>query len=313
MNPPEHKRPQGERNPGASLQQKLRNYARSTGEDTALVLIRYLNERFLYRLACSPYRDRFVLRGATLFTIWDSEPHRATRDIDLLATGDNSPIALRKIIEAVCVQPVEEDEVVFLPDTLHIEELSEGRIYQGLHLEMGATLGTARLRLEIDIAFGEAAAPPPEEVDLPALLGKPAPRLRAYQKETVIAEKCQALVNLGMVNTRMKDFYDLWYLSSAYSFEGTRLCAALHATFTRRETAYPTEGLPFALTDSFSNDALKQRQWSAFLGKTALRKGAGDLFSVIQQIRGFLQPPLQALANGEAGFALRWSPERGWR
>ena len=277
------KKRQGERNAGASLQQKLRNYARANGEDVALVLVRYLNERFLYRLSCSPFRDRFVLRGATLFTIWDAEPHRATRDIDLLATGDSSPAALRHIMEAVCAQVVEEEDgIVFLPDTLRIEERAEGRIYQGLHLEMAALLATARLRLEIDIAFGEAVIPPAWEVELPSLLDKPAPRLRAYHKETAIAEKCQALVALGMTNTRMKDFYDLWYLSRAYTFEGTLLADALRATFTRRETTYPADGLPLALSDAFVKDALKQQQWRAFLGKVALRKGVAELGPLIE-------------------------------
>jgi len=309
---PEGKKRQGDRNPGASLQQKLRNYAKANGEDVALILIRYLNERFLYRLSLSPYRDRFVLRGATLFTIWDKEPHRATRDIDLLATGDNSTTALRKVMEAVCTQPLaEEDGIVFLTDTLRIEERTEGRVYQGLHLEMEATFSTAHLRLEIDIAFGEAVVPPPQEISLPSLLEKPEARLRAYQKETAIAEKCQALVSLGMVNTRMKDFYDLWYLSRTYSFDGAQLYAALQATFARRETAYPAEGLPLALTDTFAEDRLKQQQWRAFLGKAALRKGVETFPSIIQQMRGFLQPPLRALAH-DAEFPFQWSPEGGW-
>lgn len=310
--PDEKKKKQGERNPGASLQQKLRNHAKATGEDVALLLVRYLNERFLYRLSLSPHRERFVLRGATLFTVWDKQPHRATRDIDLLATGDNSAAALRQEIEAVCAQPVEaEDGITFLSDTLHIEEHAEGRIYQGWHVEMEALLATARLRLEIDIAFGEAVVPPAEEIELPTLLDMPAPRLRAYQKETAIAEKCQALVALGMTNTRMKDFYDLWYLSRAYAFEGRRLHAALQATFTRRETACPADGSPLALTDAFAFDTLKQQQWRAFLGKTALRKGVAELSSVIQQAWAFLQPPLQALATGEP-FVRHWSPEEGW-
>ena len=310
--PPDKKKKQGERNPSASLQQKLRNHAKATGEDVALVLVRYLNERFLYRLSISPYRDRFVLRGATLFTVWDKEPHRATRDIDLLATGDNSSSALRQVIEAVCAQPIEaEDGITFLLNTLHIEERAEGRLYSGLHVEMAALLATARLRLEIDIAFGEAVVPPAEEIEVPTLLDKPAPRLRAYQKETAIAEKCQALVSLGMPNTRMKDFYDLWYLSGAYAFDGTRLHAALQATFTRRETAYPVGGLPLALTDTFAGDALKQQQWRAFLGKAVLRKGVGELAPVIGQVRTFLQPPLQALSEG-LPFKLHWSPEEGW-
>lgn len=316
MNPPDKKK-QGERNPGASLQQKLRNHAKATGEDVALILVRYLNERFLYRLSRSPYRERFVLRGATLFTAWDAEPHRATRDIDLLALGESSAAALRQVIESVCAPSVgeapveEEDGLVFLTGTLHVEERTEGRLYQGLHLEMTALLGTARLRLEIDVAVGEAVVPPPQEIELPALLGKPAPRLRAYQKETAIAEKCQALVSLGMINTRMKDFYDLWYLSRAYEFDGPPLGAALRATFTRRETDYPAEGLPSALTDTFARDVRKQQQWRAFLGKAALRKGVAELEPVLQQVRAFLQPPLQALAEGTF-FRFYWSPDTGW-
>lgn len=305
------KKRQGERNPAASLQQKLRNVARAAGDDVALVLIRYLNERFLYRLSVSPYRDRFILRGATLFTVWDAEPHRATRDIDLLATGDSSPEALRQILEAICAQPVEEDGVVFLLDTLNIEERAEGRIYQGLHIEMAATLATAHLRLEIDIAFGEAVSPPAEEAELPVLLGKPAPRLHAYRRETAIAEKCQALVSLGMTNTRMKDFYDLWYLSRTCSFAGETLCGALLATFTRRQTPFPAGGLPSALTAEFADDVTRQRQWNGFLGKAALRKGTAELMPVIQQIRAFLQPPLLALTENRP-FTGYWSPSEGW-
>ncbi len=307
----EPKKRQGERNPAASLQQKLRNYAKATGDDVSLVLVRYINERFLYRLSVSPYRDEFVLRGATLFTLWDAEPHRATRDIDLLATGDSSPAALRQIFHQVCAHAVEEDGVVFLPETLNIEARAAGRIYQGLHLEMTAMLSTARLRLEIDIAFGEAVIPPPQEVELPVLLGKPSPRLRAYQRETAIAEKCQALVMLGMTNTRMKDFYDLWYLSTAYSFDGELLSSAMQATFTRRRTEFPPDGLPLALTDEFANDSVKQSQWNAFLGKASLRRGSADWTSVIQRVRTFLQPPLRALARGLA-FEMRWSPRDGW-
>ena len=154
------KKRQGERNPGASIQQRLRNRAKTTGEDAALLLIRYINERFLYRLSVSPYRDRFVLRGATLFSIWTPGPHRATRDIDLLASGDNAPEAMRDIIIRVCQEPVQGDGVAFLTETLNIEERSAERIYPGLHIEMTAALGTSRPRLEIDIAFGEAALPP---------------------------------------------------------------------------------------------------------------------------------------------------------
>lgn len=156
-----------------------------------------------------------------------------------------------------------------------------------------------------------AVIPPPQEVELPALLGKPSPRLRAYRRETTIAEKCQALVMLGMTNTRMKDFYDLWYLSTAYSFDGELLSSAMQATFTRRRTEFPPDGLPLALTDEFANDSVKQSQWNAFLGKASLRRGSADWTSVIQRVRTFLQPPLRALARGLA-FEMRWSPRDGW-
>jgi predicted nucleotidyltransferase component of viral defense system len=314
MSDPENtpKKRQGERNPAASLKQKLRNYAKATGDDVALVLTRYLNERFLYRLSLSPYRERFILRGATLFTIWDAEPHRATRDIDLLAFGESSPEALRQVMEAICAPSIEEEGVTFLPETLTIEERVEGRVYQGLHLEMQAALAETRLRLEIDVAFGEAVVPPPEEVELPVLLGKPPPRLRVYRKETAIAEKCQAMVSLGVANTRMKDFYDLWYLSRTYEFEGALLHDALQSTFTRRQTPFPADGLPLAFTDSFVDDVLKQRQWNAFLGKARLRRGQSALSAVIPQIRAFLQPPLQALAENRF-FEGRWTPAEGWR
>lgn len=218
---------------------------------------------------------------------------------------------LRQILIAVCTQPVEEDGVVFQPETLNIEDRVEGRIYQGLHMEMAATLSTARLRLVIDIAFGEAISPPAEEIELPIMLGKPSPRLHAYQRETAIAEKCQAIVSLGMINTRMKDFYDLWYLSRSCSFAGETLSGSLQATFTRCQTEFPPKGLPLALTAEFANDVLKQRQWRGFLGKAALRKGSADLNTVIQQLQVFLQPLLLALAENRV-YTLHWSPKEGW-
>ena len=150
----------GHRNLEASLQQKLRNQARAGGDDPSLVLARYINERFLYRLSVSPHRDRFVLRGATLFALWNADPHRPTRDIDLLAFGAGSADALRGLLEDICRQPVPPDGVGFLPETLRLEERAQGRVYQGLHVEIGTTLGTARLRLELDIAVGEAVVPP---------------------------------------------------------------------------------------------------------------------------------------------------------
>ena len=202
--------------------------------------------------------------------------------------------------------------MTFLPETLHLEARSQGRAYPGFHLELTATLGTARPRLEIDLAVGEAVVPPPVDVELPVLLALPPPRLRAYQKETAAAEKCEALVSLGLPNTRLKDFYDLWHLSRTHPFAGALLCDALQATFTRRQTAYPAHGLPAALTAEFADDPLKNRQWTAFRGKTRLTLPAPALPEVIARLRAFLQPPLQALSENRP-FPLIWSPGGFWQ
>jgi len=294
-----------------SLKQKLRNHAKATGDDVALILTRYVNERFLYRLSVSPHRDKFILRGATLFSLWNPEPHRATRDIDLLASGDLSPEAMQVMMTEICRQPVPPDGVGFLPDTLRIEARAEARVYQGLHLEMITTLGTARPRLEIDIAVGEAVIPPPVDVEMPVLLGMPPPRLRAYQKETAVAEKCEALVSLGIPNTRMKDFYDLWYLSRAFPFHGPILSDALHATFTRRGTPFPASGLPPALTAEFADAPLKTSQWNAFQRKNRLTTEAAALPQLIAELRAFLHPPLHSLADNRP-FPQIWTPPGPW-
>jgi predicted nucleotidyltransferase component of viral defense system len=150
---------------------------------------------------------------------------------------------------------------------------------------MLAALGTARPRLEIDVAFGEAVTPAPQEVDLPVLLSMPSPRLRAYRRETAIAEKCEAMVSLGITNTRMKDFFDLWYLSRTYDFDGEQLCSALRSTFTRRRTAYPAGGLPTALSSEFIADPLKRSQWNAFIGKSSLKEKAADLPQLLIRVQ----------------------------
>lgn len=307
----ERKKPQGERNPGASLQQRLRNHARAAGDDVALTLVRYVNERFLYRLSVSPYRDAFILRGATLFALWGGGPHRATRDVDLLAFGDSSPGAMRETLARICREPVAEDGVDFLTQTLDVEERAERRAYPGLHAEVDAAIGKARLRLHLDIAFGEAVTPPPVEAVLPVLLSQPPPRLRAYSRETAVAEKCEAMVSLGLPNTRLKDFYDLWHLSRTHAFEGTRLREALAATFLRRGTDFPADGLPAALSEQFALDPDKRRQWSAFLTKAAPQERPDGLPEVIERLRAFLGPPLRSLAQGGI-LPDRWSPDSGW-
>ena len=308
----EHTKPQWERNPGASVQAKLRNLSRATGSDTSLLLVRYLIERFLYRLSLSPHRERFILRGATLFSVWSDTPYRPTRDLDMLAMGDSSPEALRQLLLDICATPVSPDDgVIFLPETLVVEERTVGRAYQGLYVEVLAQLGSARPRLELDLSFGEAITPAPMEIELPALLDKPRPRLRAYPQETVIAEKTEALVQLGLGNTRLKDFFDLWYLSHAFVFDGQSLTNALKATFTRRNTAFPADGLPEALTSAFSSDPIKQSQWERFVSKIGSDQPAPALEALLHELRKFLQPLLAALSD-DRELTAKWPPGGPW-
>jgi len=232
-----------------SVHHRLLNRAREQGEDFNLVLIRYMLERFLYRLGCSRHKDSFVLKGAMLFAAWTDQPPRPTRDLDLLGIGDSSDEALVRIFREIARTPVEPDGLVFDGDGISISEIREAQDYPGKRIKLPARLGNARLNLQIDVGFGDAVTPEPAEIVYPALLDMPAPRVRAYPCETVIAEKLQALVAFDVAISRMKDFYDMWTLSKQFPFEGASLSAAIAATFNRRSTPIPN-GAPTALTSS---------------------------------------------------------------
>ena len=248
---------------GASVRARLLDLAREKGQVFDLLLTRYATERLLYRLSTTPHRDRFVLKGAMLMTAWFDDPHRPTRDVDFLGHGDPAPESMLSVFREICAIE-ENDGITFDADTLRVELIREELEYGGLRLRTTARLAGARITIVIDIGFGDAIEPGIEEISLPVLLDLPAPRLRAYARETVVAEKFQAMVMLGLANTRMKDFYDVWILSRNYAFDGERLSRAIAATFERRGTAIPKD-VPDALTPAFANDATKQRQWAAFV------------------------------------------------
>lgn len=242
-----------DRNLAQSVHHRLLNKARERREDPNLVLIHYALERFLYRLGCSAHRDRSILKGAMLFAAWTDQPHRPTRDLDLLGIGDSLDAALIQVFGEIVRRPVEPDGLEFDDHGISISEIREAQDYPGKRIKLSAHLGNARLNLQIDVGFGDAVTPEPTEIDYPALLDSPAPRVRAYPCETVIAEKLQALVAFDMAISRMKDFYDMWMLSEQFPFDGASLSAAIAATFERRGTAIP-EGVPTALTDDFAAD-----------------------------------------------------------
>ena len=271
---------------GASVRARLLTLAREKGQVFDLLLTRYATERLLYRLSTTPHRDRFVLKGAMLMTTWFDDPHRPTRDVDFLGYGDPAPEPMLAVFREICAIE-ENDGVIFDVDTLRVELIREELEYGGLRLRTAARLAGARIAIVIDIGFGDAIEPGVEEINLPVLLDLPAPRLRAYARETVVAEKFQAMVMLGLANTRMKDFYDIWMLSRNYDFDGERLSRAIAATFERRGTAIP-EDLPDALTPAFSTDAAKQRQWEAFARDLAAE--VPSLETIATDLAGFLMP-----------------------
>lgn len=282
----------------ASARQRLLNLSRARGEDFQLTLTRYGNERLLYRLSCSPWADRFVLKGALLLSLWTGRLERPTRDLDLLGYGDSSQEALHQLFRDICLARVPADGLIFDPDSVQVMEIREDQAYGGQRVRLTATLGNARIGLQVDIGYGDAVTPATDTLEYPSMLGLPSPRLRVYPKETVIAEKLEAMVVLGMANSRMKDFWDVWMMSRELGVDGRSLARAIQATFGRRRTGIPRSA-PTALTDEFASDPGKDRQWDAFLSRNQLNAGGLTLGQVIKQIRDFLMPPVIAAADGQ--------------
>lgn len=280
-----------------SVRARLTNHAKAHGETVQFVLLRYAIERLLYRLSQSAYADRFILKGAMLFSVWADIPYRATGDLDLLGVGDSTAARLVEIFRAVCETVVPPDGVEFLADTVRADQVREHDAYQGVHVMLEARLAGARLFVQVDIGFGDVIVPPAPRIAYPTLLEFPAPQLRAYPRETVVAEKFQTLVRFAALTSRMKDLYDLWALATLFGFEGKVLAEAIRATFARRQTPIPQE-TPTALTPAFAADATKQAQWSGFLRRTAMSKTPDPFPLVLARIQTFVMPPTVAIAKG---------------
>jgi hypothetical protein len=283
--------------------------AREHGEDFQLLLTRYMNERLLYRLTQSPHGQRFLLKEALLFSLWTGRTHRPTRDLDLLGYGDSGARSLAAVFRDLCALEVEPDGLEFRGDTVAVEPIREDQEYQGRRVHVEGRLGNARVRLQVDVGFGDAVTPKPEEVRYPTLLAFPAPELRAYPRETVIAEKLQAMVMLGLSNSRMKDFFDLSILAREFAFHGEVLCNAIQATFARRTTEIPAE--PLALTTVFTQETGKQTQWKAYFTRNQLDASL-SLEEVVACLRGFLLEPINAITCG-GSFGATWPAGGPWQ
>jgi predicted nucleotidyltransferase component of viral defense system len=295
-------------NLAVSARARLTQRARERRESAQFVMTRYAIERLLYRLSLSPFREAFVLKGAMLFSLWAPTPYRATGDLDLLGFGDNSPARVAEIFREVLEIP-SEDGVIFKPETLRAAAARAEDEYSGVSLDVQAELAGARLPIHVDIGYGDAITPGVLDIDYPSLLDMPMPRLKAYPPETVLAEKFQAMTALGIANSRMKDFFDVWAIANTFAFEGPVLAEAITATFARRETEPPAEP-PLALSTAFAD--AKQAQWTAFLRRTDIALAPEPFPAIQAQIAALMMPSARAVAAGE-GFDQRWAPGGPWR
>jgi len=294
-----------------SVRQRLKNLSEEMEEEFQRVLIRYAIERLLYRLTQSDYIGDFVLKGAMLFCYWNQKLHRATKDLDLLGTGESSVDQLEEIFRTICGVDVVDDGLRFNKDKVRGVEIREDQEYEGVKILMGAALDSARIPLQIDIGFGDVIVPSPQLVEYPTILEFPSPHLKAYPRETTIAEKYQTIVRFGIASSRVKDFYDIWFLAQKFTFDGQKLSGAIGATFKRRRTTIPLE-IPVALSADFFNNKNKQAQWRAFIEKGRLEISVPDLRKVSSFLEQFLIPPALAAATRE-NFTFTWSPPGPWQ
>ncbi len=299
------------RNVAASVRARLQNLAREQQANFQRVLTRYALERFLFRLSVSPHRQLFVLKGAMLYAAWLEDPFRTTRDLDLLSLADRETAPLLETIRDVCAQPVADDGLRFDTENILAVPFGEDRTHGALRVRTSAELGAAIIPVQIDVGFGDTVTPGPLELEYPVLLDHPTPSLYAYPRETVAAEKFEAIVALDLANSRMKDFYDLLAMSRLFSFDGMTLAAAIRATFERRATAIPRERPP-PFTRAFSKDPQKLQQWRSFLARDPLLIDEPDLRTVIREIGDFIMPAALA-AIDDRRLSGHWTFDGGWR
>ena len=294
---------------GASVRQRLLNQARAHERPFQELLQYFAMERFLYRLSISRFADRFVLKGALLLTAWRAPQSRPTMDIDLAGRTSNELDHIRSVIAEVCNLAKESDGVEFLPDSVRVRRIKEDADYEGVRARFEATLAKARIPMQIDIGFGDVIVPSPLEIEYPALLEFPPPLLLAYPKETVVAEKLEVLTSLGLLNSRIKDYFDLALLSRLYPFEGQLMVEAIRSTF--RHRGISVEPLPVGLTDAFSSDPARVPQWRAFMRRSRFAEEPGGLAALVSQVRDFAAEPLSAVARDEP-FLRHWKAGGPW-
>lgn len=302
--------PRSVSNVAASVHQRLLNVARQTNRPFNELLQYFAMERFLYRLSRSPHADKFVLKGALMFVVWRAPVSRPTMDIDLLGFVESRIDFIVTVTKEICMQKVDPDGLLFDPESVQGERIAEDADYQGVRIRFRGSLGTARITMQLDVGFGDVVVPRPTMAAYPTILSFPAPQLRGYSRESAVAEKLEAMVKLGVLNSRMKDFYDIWFLARQFDFDGRILTKAILKTFATRGTEIHPE--PVALTQEFALEPGKQMQWQGFIRKNRLENVPKNLAEVLAELGTFLGPITKALAADQT-FKGNWKAPGPWR
>jgi predicted nucleotidyltransferase component of viral defense system len=294
---------------GSSIRQRLLNLAHASHRSFNEVLQYYMIERFIYRLSKSSYRHKLILKGALMFVAWNLTETRATRDIDLLGKTSHSIENITQIIRDICLIDCPEDAANFLPETIDCSPIQERNEYHGIRVRFFGELAKARTRMQIDIGFGDSVSPCPQDLYYPTLLEMPQPSIMGYTPESLIAEKVHAMIKLGIINSRIKDYYDVWFLSQQFPFKGYELAAAIKQTFLTRRTALTNFNID--ILHQLGSDEVKHRYWKAYIEKNQLLDSAISFNSVINQIELFIYPIFEyQLKNKE--FEQIWKPPGPW-
>jgi len=294
----------------ASVHQRLLAKARGSSRPFNELLQHFAIERFLYRLSNSPQAGKFVLKGALMLSTWSGSRSRPTMDIDLLGRIENDPAALAAAMKDACGIAVPADGMSFDAETVKAARIMEDAGYQGVRVRVQGNLGNARVCLQIDVGFGDVIIPGPRKITYPVILDFPAPGMKGYSMESTIAEKFHAMVQRGVLNSRMKDFHDIWMLSRTFDFQGAMLARAVERTFANRDTPVPAD--PAVFDHSFPNDKDKNIRWQGFIKKSGLSSAPGSFTEMVAAIRKFLEPVATALSE-QRKFHGGWKAPGPWR
>lgn len=295
----------------ASIRARLQNIAGETGRPFSEVLQYFAMERFLYRFSRSEYVDQFVLKGALMFTVWEVPERRTTLDIDFLTRSNLQVKSVENVIRDVCLVQVDPDGLTFNPLHVKGKKIKENADYEGVRVKFIGHLGRSRVTMQVDVAFGDSVYPAPTHINYPVILDLPKPHLKGYPPESVVSEKFEAMVKLGSLNSRMKDFYDLWLMPRQFDFGGTRLIEALKRTFKHRKSTLPGHKPIFA-EEIYDDKSDRQALWSAFLRKGEIKHAPEKLSKVAQEIEKFLIGPLGAISKGQ-GYDQEWKAPGPWK